>query len=228
MGTLEKILNILKMKNEPKSYSVKFYAEKKLDDGRVIATEDEQFTVGSKVFAVSEGEAKPLEAGTYTLEDGDKLVIGDSSNILELGETEVTEDEKVEVEASTEEELAEESEAEETDWAKTFEEIKDRVAELEKAVFGDKAEEETEELSEEVSEEKSKEDKTEMSSEVISDLMTEVEELKSKIAELSSEPATESINYNPEGEQFSSTIDLRSNVNLSAQDKARELINNYK
>ena len=27
MGTLEKILNILKMKNEPKSYSVKFYAE---------------------------------------------------------------------------------------------------------------------------------------------------------------------------------------------------------
>ena len=54
MGTIEKILNILKMKNEPKSYSVKFYAEKKLDDGRVIATEDEQFTVGSKVFAISD------------------------------------------------------------------------------------------------------------------------------------------------------------------------------
>ena len=38
MGTIEKILNILKMKNEPKSYSVKFYAELKLEDGRVIAT----------------------------------------------------------------------------------------------------------------------------------------------------------------------------------------------
>ena len=48
MGTLEKILNILKMKNEPKSYSVKMYAEMKLDDGRTIATEDEQFMIGSK------------------------------------------------------------------------------------------------------------------------------------------------------------------------------------
>ena len=220
------------MKNEPKSYSVKFYAEKKLDDGRVIATEDEQFAVGSKVFAISDdGDAEALSKGTYTLEDNDKLVVGDNSEIIEIGETEVTEDEEVEVEASKEEELAEESVAEETDWAKTFEEMKDRVAELEKAVFGDKAEEETEDLSEEVSEEKtedSEEDKTEMSAEVISELMTEVEDLKSKIAELSSEPATESINYNPEGEQFSSTIDLRSNVRLSAQDKARELINNFK
>ena len=54
MGTIEKILNILKMKNEPKSYSVKFYAEMKLDDGRIIATEDEQFMIGSKVFAISD------------------------------------------------------------------------------------------------------------------------------------------------------------------------------
>ena len=129
--------------------------------------------------------------------------------------------------------MAEEDEsiAEETDWAKTFEEMKDRVAELEKAVFGEKAEEDTEDLSEEVSEEKeedTEEDKTEMSAEIISELMTEVEDLKSKIAELSSEPATEGISYNPEGDQFSSTIDLRSNVRLSAQDKARELINNFK
>ena len=220
------------MKNEAKSYGVKMYAEKKLDDGRTIATEDEQFMIGSKVFAIGDdGEAEPLSKGTYTLEDGDKLVIGDSSEIMELGETEVTEDEEVEVEAANEEELAEHSEAEETDWAKTFEEMKDRVAELEKAVFGEKAEEDTEDLSEEVSEEKqedTEEDKTEMSAEIISELMTEVEDLKSKIAELSSEPATEGISYNPEGDQFSSTIDLRSNVRLSAQDKARELINNFK
>ena len=216
------------MKNEPKSYSVKFYAEKKLDDGRVVATEDEQFAVGSKVFVISDdGEAKSLSAGTYSLEDGDKLVIGDSSEIIELGETEVTEDE--EVEAS--EELAEESEAEETDWAKTFEEIKDRVAELEKAVFGDKAEEETEELSEEVSEEaeeNSEETKTEMSSEdIIGELMSEVEELKTKVVELSSEPATEGINYNPEGSNFNSTADLNNMSQMSSIQKAEYIMKKY-
>ena len=68
MGTLEKILNILKMKNEPKSYSVNFYAEMKLDDGRVVATEDEQFMIGSKVFAISDdGNAEALSAGSYTM-----------------------------------------------------------------------------------------------------------------------------------------------------------------
>jgi hypothetical protein len=224
MGTLETILNLLKMKNEPKSYSVKMYAEMKLDDGRTLATEDEQFMIGSKVFAIGDdGEATPLEAGSYTMENGNKMTIGDSSEILDLGEEKEAED----VEASEEElseepkeeveELAEESEAEETDWAKTFEEMKDRVAELEKAVFGEKAEEETEALS------KEEEDKTEMSSEVIGELMTQIEELKGKVVELSGEPAEEGIKYNPEGSNFSSTIDLEK---LSTTERAAYYINN--
>ena len=200
MGTIEKILNILKMKNEPKSYSVKFYAEMKLDDGRVVATEDEQFMIGSKVFAVSDdGNAEALEAGSYTMENGNKLTIGDKSEILDLGEEKEAED----VEAS-EEELSEEmseetteevkeelADAEDTDWAKTFEEIK--------------------------------EDKTEMSSEMIGELTTQIEELKNKIVELSGEPATEGITYNPEGENFNSTIDLRK---LSTKERAAYYINN--
>jgi len=172
MGTLEKILNILKMKNEPKSYSVKFYAEMKLDDGRIIATEDEQFMIGSKVFAVGDdGDAEALSAGNYKMENGNEMTIGDSSEILDLGEEKEAED----VEAS-EEELSEETE-----------------------------------------------DKTEMSAEVISELMTQVEDLKSKITELSGEPATEGINYNPEGFNFSSTIDLRK---LSTKQRAAYYINN--
>ena len=63
MGTIEKILNILKMKNEPNSYSVKFYAEMKLDDGRVIATEDDQFMIGSKVFVVGDDVEAEAPAG---------------------------------------------------------------------------------------------------------------------------------------------------------------------
>ena len=216
------------MKNEPKSYSVKFYAEMKLDDGRVIATEDEQFMIGSKVFAIGDdGDAEALSAGNYTMENGNKMTIGDSSEILDLGEekeaedVEASEEELSEEVESKEEELAEESEAEETDWAKTFEEMKDRVAELEKAVFGEKAEEETEELSKE---ENSEEEKTEMSNEVIGELMTQIEELKSKIVELSGQPADEGITYSPEGmKNATTTIDL---AKLSTTERAAYYINN--
>ena len=222
------------MKNEPKSYGVKFYAEMKLDDGRIVATEDEQFMIGSKVFAVSDdGNAEALEAGSYTMENGNKLTIGDKSEILDLGEekeaedVEASEEELSEEVESTEEELSEESkeemaDAEDTDWAKTFEEIKDRVAALEEKVFGKKAEEETEELSEQT-EEDSEEDKTEMSNEVIGELMTQIEELKGKIVELSGEPADEGITYSPEGSNVNTTIDLGK---LSTKERAAYYINN--
>ena len=211
------------MKNEPKSYSVKMYAEMKLDDGRIIATEDEQFMIGSKVFAVGDdGEASALEAGSYTMENGNKMTIGDKSEILDLGEEKEAEDvEASEEELSEEEtELAEDDEADVADWAgmeKRIKNLEDAVADLKT----DKVEASAE-LSEEVSEE-TEEDKTEMSAEVISELMTQVEELKSKITELSGEPATEGINYNPEGSNFSSTIDLKK---LSTNERAAYYINN--
>ena len=79
------------------------------------------------------------------------------------------------------------------------------------------------EASEELS--KEEEDKTEMSKEVMGELMTQVEELKSKIVELSGEPATEGLKYNPEGDNFNSTMDL---TKLSSQEKAAYYINNLK
>ena len=217
------------MKNEPKSYSVKMYAEMKLDDGRTIATEDEQFMIGSKVFAVGDdGEAEALVAGSYTMENGNKMTIGDSSEILDLGEEKEAED----VEASEEElseevaeetteeskeELAEDDEADVGDWAG----MEKRIKNLEDAVADLKADkvEASAELSEEI------EDKTEMSKEVMGELMTQVEELKSKIVELSGEPATEGINYNPEGSNFNSTVDLKK---LSSTERAAHYINNLK
>ena len=62
-----------------------------------------------------------------------------------------------------------------------------------------------------------------MSAEVISELMTQVEELKSKIVELSDEPATEGISYNPEGSNFSATVDL---AKLSPMERTAYYINN--
>ena len=215
MGTIEKILNILKMKNEPKSYSVKFYAEMKLDDGRTLATEDEQFMIGSKVFAIGDdGEAEPLVAGTYTMENGNKMTIGDSSEILDLGEEKEAED----VEEPKEEEMAEEADV--ADWEgmeKRIKNLEDAVADLK----ADKVEASAEELSEEDS--KEEDSKTEMSNEVMGELMTQTEELKGKIVELSGEPATESINYNPEGTHFNSTVDL---AKLSPMERTAYYINN--
>jgi primosomal protein N' len=213
MGTIDKILNLLKMNKIEKSYSVKFYAEMKLDDGRIIATEDDQFMIGSKVFAVGDdGEADALAGGSYTMENGNRLLVSDDSKIEDLGEeAESVEEEDKE---ASEETLAEESEAEDTDWAKTFEEMKDRLAKLEDKVFGEKAEEETEELSKE---------KTEMSADVISELMTQVEELNSKILELSNEPATDSIKYNPEGNKNTTITNLSK---LSSKERVAYYINN--
>ena len=215
------------MKNEPKSYSVKFYAEMKLDDGRVIATEDEQFTIGSKVFAVGDdGEAEALEAGSYTMENGNKLTIGENSEILDLGE----EAESVEEEASVEEELSEESKEEELaeddeadveDWAG----MEKRIKNLEDAVADLKADkvEASAEMSEEVEEEVEEEEKTEMSKEVMGELITQIEELKEKIVELSGEPADEGITYSPEGSNVNTTIDLRK---LSIDERTAYYINN--
>ena len=207
------------MKNEAKSYSVKMYAEMKLDDGRVVATEDEQFMIGSKVFAVGdEGEAEALTAGTYTMENGNKLTIGDSSEILDLGEEAESVEEENKEEASaelSEEELAEDDEAVVEDWAgmeKRIKNLEDAVADLK----ADKVE-----ASEELS--KEEEDKTEMSKEVMGELMTQVEDLKSKIVELSGEPATEGLKYNPEGDNFNSTIDL---AKLSVNERTAYYINN--
>ena len=231
MSTLEKILNILKMKNEPKSYSVKFYAEMKLEDGRILATEDEQFMIGSKVFAVGDdGEANPLEAGSYTMENGNKMTIGDSSEILDLKEekeaedVEASEEELSEEVESTKEELEHEpghDEADVADWAG----MEKRIKNLEDAVADLKADKVEASAEEELSTEEQPidEEKTEMSSEVIGELMTQIEDLKSKIVELSNEPAEEGIAYNPEGTNLSATVDLKK---LSSMERAAYYINN--
>ena len=84
------------------------------------------------------------------------------------------EDDMKKKEKSEYEEEFPETPAEKADWAETYEKLKDRVAELEKAVFGEKAAEETEELSEET--------KTEMSkqNDFLGELMTEIEDLRNK------------------------------------------------
>ena len=215
--TLEKIKTLLSIDNK-ESKEVKMYAEMILDDGRVIATEDEQFMIGSEVFVVNDdGEASPLSAGSYTMEDGAKLTIDDNGKILDMGEEK--EAEEVEAEDEDKEEMAEEADV--ADWKG----MEKRIKNLEDAVADLKADKEnmsveTEETVEEVSED----EKVEMSKDMVTSLVEEIEHLKTKLSEIEETPGAEGFTHNPETKTKSnSKVDL---AKMTASERAAYYINN--
>lgn len=141
MTTIEKIREVMGL---PKT---KLYAEGRLDDGRVIVTEAESWDVGVEVRILDDsGNATPLDAGTYTLEDGTKLVVNEDSRLASLGEEEVAVDEvAVEVEMETIPEAEEEGyrdgiddekedEREEMDYEKVRAVLAERFPDLDESV----------------------------------------------------------------------------------------------
>jgi len=215
-STLEKIKTLLSTKEESKE--IKMYAEMILDDGRVLATEDEKFDVGSEVYVVGDdGETEKISEGTYTLEDGGKITIDTDSKIASLGEEEAKEEEMAE---------EDESPAEKADWAKSYEELKDRVEALEKAVYGENVDvEEMEEVKEELSEEVVEDEKVEMSKDLVNSLVEEVEHLKSKIIELEKTPGTEGFTHNPEQNSKKEKVNL---AKLSTKERVAYFMNSNK
>ena len=196
-----------------------------LDDGRVLATEDDQFMIGSVVMVVGDdGETSKLSAGTYTMSDGAKLTIDEDSKILDMGEEKEAED--VEAEKEDKEEMEHEpghdSEADVADWAG----MEKRIKNLEDAVADLKADKEslsveTEETVEE--EEVVEDEKVEMSKDMVSSLVEEVEHLKAKIVELEKEPGAEGFTHSPESNTKSEKVDLGK---MSINDRVKYLINN--
>jgi hypothetical protein len=94
MNTIDKIREVMGL---PKT---SLYAEVKIDDGRVLVTEADSFEPGVEVRVIDDsGSTVEVDAGTYTLEDGKKLVISEDSRIdsFVADETEV----EVEVEMET-------------------------------------------------------------------------------------------------------------------------------
>ena len=215
--TLEKIKTLLSIDNK-ESKEVKMYAEMILDDGRVVATEDEQFMIGSEVFVVNDdGEASPLAAGSYTMEDGAKLTIDDDGKILDLGEEKEAED--VEAEKEDKEEMAEEADV--ADWKG----MEIRIKNLEDAVADLKADHDKLDMSEETEEtveEEVVEEKVEMSKDMVTSLVEEIEHLKTKLSEMEEQPGAEGFNHNPET-NTKSKVDLGK---MSINDRVKYLINN--
>ena len=211
--TLEKIKTLLSIDNK-ESKEVKMYAEMILDDGRVVATEDEQFMIGSEVFVVNDdGEASALAAGTYKMEDGAELTIDDNGKILDMGEEK--EAEEVEAEDEDKEEMAEHEE--DIDLKKHYDELAKRVDELEKMIY------KKEDMSEEtVEEEVSEEEKVEMSKDMVTSLVEEIEHLKTKLSEIEETPGAEGFTHNPE-QTKSEKVDL---AKMSVKERTAYYINN--
>ena len=217
MSTLEKIKTLLSS-NKEESKETKMYAEMILDDGRVLATEDEQFMIGSEVYVVGDdGETSKLSAGTYTMSDGAKLTVDEDSKIVDLGEEKEAED--VEAEKEDKEEMEEEADV--ADWKG----MEKRIKNLEDAIADLKADKENMSVeTEEVVEEEVKEDeKVEMSKDMVNSLVEEVEHLKAKIVELEKEPGAEGFTHNPENNTKSEKADLGK---MSINDRVKYLINN--
>ena len=194
-----------------------------LDDGRVIATEDEQFMIGSEVFVVNDdGEASSLAAGSYTMEDGAKITVDDNGKILDLGEEKEAED----VEEASEEEMAEDDEADVGDWAgmeKRIKNLEDAVADL-KADKKDLSEEVVEEDTEELSKEEDiKEEKVTMSKDLVNSLVEEIEHLKTKLSEIETQPGAKGFTHNPENNTKLENPNL---AKMSAKQRAAYYINN--
>ena len=215
MSTLEKIKTLLSS-NKEESKETKMYAEMILDDGRVLATEDEQFMIGSVVMVVGDdGETSKLSAGTYTMSDGAKLTVDEDSKILDLGEEKEAED--VEAEKEDKEEMAEHDEADVQDWAG----MEKRIKNLEDAVADLKADKES--LSVETEETIEEDEKVEMSKDMVNSLVEEVEHLKAKIVELEKEPGAKGFTHTPENNTKSESPNL---AKMTAQERAAYYINN--
>jgi len=114
-NTLQKIRKLLNLSKSKQSYKVNFYAEATLEDGRVIATEDEELVVGSELRVIAEdGSAELLVAGNYILSDGTTIVVDENSVVTTYGEEEVVEEEMQEEVSEDEEKGIADAAADET------------------------------------------------------------------------------------------------------------------
>ena len=98
MNVLEKIQEAVRSLNEP----TQLYKEARLDDGRTVATESDEFSAGAEVKVIGDdGSTSKLEAGTYKLEEGSGFTV-DADGRIALEEEE---EKKVEAEDKEKEEM---------------------------------------------------------------------------------------------------------------------------
>ena len=199
--TIDKIRGLLNLPN-----LTKFYAEARLDDGRLVVTEAESMAIGVEVSVMSdEGNADVLEDGSYVLEDGTALVVLDG-RIAQLGEEEPAAEEEIEVEV----EMAEGDEADVQDWAG----MEKRIQNLEDAVASLKGEA--------LSEDTVSEEMSEFSSEVNSAF----EHILERLSAIENEPATTGVSHSP-NKTKNQSVSQEEFSSMKTSDRAHAIISNF-
>ena len=200
--TIDKIRGLLNLPN-----LTKFYAEARLDDGRLVVTEAESMAIGVEVSVMSdEGNADVLEDGSYALEDGTALVVLDG-RITQLGEDEPAAEEEVEVEV----EMAEGDEADVQDWAgmeKRIQNLEDAVADLKRDKDGG---------DDEVSEEMSV---------LSSEINGAFEHIMERLSAMENEPATDGVSHSP-NKTKNQDMNQETFSSLKTADRAHAIISNF-
>jgi hypothetical protein len=221
MSVIEKLKEAVRSVVEAERQDL--YAEARLNDGRVIATEAEAFSAGAPVRVMSEdGEAAPLEAGSYELSDGGSVTVDDSSQVVEMM------DDKEEKTEAAEEEEKDEMAAVKAALVDKFQispEVAAEIVEVVKEAMAPAAEVEAEEHKDEEKEEMQKEEPVEMSAQLsaITDQMTvALEAISARLAKLEEQPAANPDRVLPKAE-FSKEID----PNLTGVDRAFNVISQF-
>ena len=188
------------------------YKEARLEDGRVVATEAEEFSAGADVRVLSDdGEAAPLEAGSHQLSDGGEITVDADSKV------EMMEDEEEKVEATEEE--PDEMAAVKAALVEKFmisEEVAQEIVEVVSAALKPMVEEEVE-----ASEEPKKEEMS-MQVEMAHEMATALEAINKRLETLENAPAAE-----PDRVLAKAEFKKENNPNLSGVDRAYNIISQF-
>jgi hypothetical protein len=115
------------------SKALKLEWQAKSEDGTIFVSTAEELAGGVDISVLTEdGTTIPLPIGTYKTAEGVTFRVEEEGVVAEVMETETEE-------VVTEEAMEEESPAEKADWAKSYEELKDKVDNLEDAIADIKA-----------------------------------------------------------------------------------------
>ncbi len=208
MSVIEKLKEAVRSVVEERS---ELYKEARLEDGRVLATEADEFSAGASVRVLSEdGEAAPLEPGAHELSDGGQITIDAESKV------EMMEEEEEKVEAQEE---PDEMAAVKAALMEKFEispEVAQEIVEVVTAALKPMVEEEVE-----ASEEPKKEEMS-MQVELAEQMATALQSINKRLEALESEPAAEPDRVLPKAEFSQET-----NPNLSGVDRALNIISQF-
>ena len=217
MDIKEQILVALGLNKEE---TIKLEWQSKSEDGTIFVSTAEELEAGVDIAVLTEdGTTILLPVGTYKTEDGVSFRVEEEGIVAEVIESETEEEdteEEVDAGYDEKEEMTEavnfmfpETDAEKADWAKSYEEMKDKVDNLIDAVADlkrdkDGGDDEVEELAEEVVEETvepSTNPKTIKTTEVVEfsaeDELTKLKEENEKLkTELAAQPASAPLDTN--------------------------------